>query len=97
MSFFGSITRAAKSGVHAATGMAGKVTPGVPRAVSGAVGKVLPSAMRAPKPVLGLVDRIGVARGVSTAVAKAEQLSGRSVGVNPNFRFARPKQVKRFW
>lgn len=101
MGFFSRITRAGSAGIRAATGAAtgaaGKLTPGVPRVVSGAVGKALPSAMRAPIQPMGLVDRIQAARGVSAAVAKAEMVSGKVVGVNPAFRFARPARVRRFW
>jgi hypothetical protein len=101
MGFFSRITRAGSAGVRAAagaaTGAAGKITPGVPRVVSGAVGKAIPSAMRAAPQPLGLVQRFAVARGVSGAVAKAEMAAGRTVGINPSFRFARPTRARRFW
>jgi len=93
------VTRAARKGIGAATGAAGRITPGVPRVVSGAAARMMPSAMRAPAPAMGLADRVRAARGVSAAVSRAEQAAGRAVGVNPNYRFASPGTVRKlkFW
>ncbi len=109
MGWFSSVTSVARrtSGLSLAqrvggkaagvTGMAGKVVPGVPRAVSGTMARAIPSPMRAPAPAMGLVDRIQAARGTSLAVAKAEQAAGRRLGFNPNFRFVSPRRAARFW
>lgn len=97
MGFFSGIKKIGSAGMRAATGGAGKLVPGVPRAVSGVVGKALPSAMRAAPQPMGLVDRIQAARGGSAASAKAAMNAGKVVGINPSFRFARPRAVRKFW
>jgi hypothetical protein len=97
MSWYSGFTRIGSAVAHAATGAAGKLTPGVPRVVSGVVGRVVPSAMKfAPSP-LGLVDRIRASRGDPRAVLKQSLASGNVVGLKANVRFTQLQKLRKFW